>query len=351
MTPEGVDPEVDPEPVTDVSKLRRATAAAGLVARHPRAAYRALYAAAKPQPSAVPGPAAPSPADRFDTAMGILVGLDVDLTFERDGVVWTVPPGQDGIAEDLFRTGAYSGETIAAVLAFVAQERPDRAQIVDIGANIGTTTVPFARAGFHVVAIEPVPAALRYLRTNITSNGLDEYVRVLEAAITTTAGEVMLAVSTSLGNSEVITGSSAPGFSGQFGRGADIRVPALTLDDALRSFDVDATSIAIVWSDTQGSEPAVIETGAPLWAAGIPLFAEFWLRGLEAKNGVQAFIDHANAHFTTFIDASNHAFRITQGLESSEAWQRVARPISDLGRLSDEVATYPDQFTDLLLLP
>jgi hypothetical protein len=162
---------------------------------------------------------------------------------------------------------------------------------------------------------------------------------------------VTLAVSTSLGNSEVITGASEPGFSGQFGRAADICVPALTLDDALRSCDVDGSSTAIVWSDTQGSEPAVIETGAPLWAAGVPLFAEFWLPGLKTKDGVRAFVEGASAHFRTFIDGSSHGYRIMQALESNADRERVARPVADLGSFADEVSTYPDQFTDVLLLP
>lgn len=353
MTPEPGNSDVHPAPASGVGKARRAAAAAALVARHPRTAYRALYAAAHP-PNLQAGPAGEaeaSAADRFDAAMGMLVGLDVDLTFERDGVVWTVPPGQDGIAEDLFRTGAYSGETIAAILAFVAQERTERSHIVDIGANIGTTTVPFARAGFHVVAIEPVPAALHYLRTNIRANGLDEQVDILDVAIATGMDEVTLAVSTSLGNSEVISGTSEPGFSGHFGRGADIHVPARRLDDALGSCDVDAASLAIVWSDTQGSEPAVIETGASLWAAGVPLFAEFWLPGLKTKDGVRAFIELASAHFRTFIDGSSHGYRIMEALQSNADLQRVARPVADLSGFADEVSTYPDQFTDVLLLP
>lgn len=283
--------------------------------------------------------------------MNLLTGLDVSLTFERDGVVWTVPPGQDGIGEDLFRTGAYSGGTVDAVRAFVAEHRPDRRWIVDVGANIGTTTIPFARAGFHVVAIEPVPAVLRYLRGNLEANGLADRVHVLEGAVAPGSDGALMTMSTSLGSSEVVSSTSAAaGFEIRYGRGETIRVPTLGLDEAVDSVGVPPASIALVWSDTQGSETAVIETGAALWAAGVPLFVEFWPGGLASKGGVDAFCDRASRHFRQFIDAANHGRLITQALEARGDRRAEPRPVAELWDLVDEVAGYPAQFTDILLL-
>jgi FkbM family methyltransferase len=281
--------------------------------------------------------------------MDLLLGLDLDLSFERDGVVWTVAPGQDGIAEELFFKGAYQGETTAAVLAFVAEQRTEYEWIIDVGANIGTTSVPFARAGFSVVAIEPVPATLRLLRRNIRANGLQERVRIIEGAVATGMDEVLIAVSSSLGTSEVITASSdVPVFKGRYGHAEDIRVPAFGLDEALDSCGISADSIAIVWSDTQGSETPVIETGSALWAAGVPLFAEFWPKGLESKGGLTAFVDCASQHFRSFIDASDNGFRIAQALGSAGELREAARPVAELSNLAEEVGS---DFTDVLLFP
>lgn len=334
--------------VSHAGRVQRLAAAAGLVAADPKRAYRALY-----QETQSPEPSPPeNDAQRFNRAMGLLTGLDVALRFERDGVVWTVPPGVDGIGEELFRTGTYCGDTLDAVLAFIAERRPDRRWIVDVGANIGTTTIPCAMAGFDVLAIEPVPATLRYLRTNIDSNGLDPHVRVLEGAIAAGADDVLIAVSTSLGNSEVIpTPSSTPGFEGNYGRAETIRAPALGLDAALHLSRIPAESVAIVWSDAQGSDTSVIETGTELWSAGVPLFVEFWPPGLATKGGVDGFVNRANEHFRHFIHADNGANEVRKALNANGDRCLAPRPIADLRGLEVIAANYPGQFTDVLLLP
>jgi len=327
-------------------RARRVAAAAAFALRHPKRAYRLIYHSAAPAP-----PSEASDADRFDLALHLLTGLDVSLTFERDGLVWTVPPGEDGIGEDLFRTGTYSGATIDAVRAFVTKHRPGCQWIVDVGANIGTTTIPFARAGFQVVAIEPVPAVLRYLRRNLEANDLADRVRVFENAVAPGSGEVLIATSTSFGNSEVVsTASSAAGLEARYRRAETIRVPGLGLGDAVDAVGVPPESIALVWSDTQGSETAVIETGTALWAAGVPLFAEFWPGGLASKGGVDAFIDQAGRHFRQFIDGANDGRLIVENLETGAA-RAEPRPVAELSDLAEEVAGYPGQFTDVLLLP
>lgn len=331
-------------------RARRIAGAAAYTVRHPKQVYRLIHHTAHPAAAATPS--ALNNAQRFDAALHLLTGLGVSLTFERDGLIWTVPPGEDGIGEDLFRTGAYSGETIDAVRAFVAQYRPGRQWIVDVGANIGTTTIPFVRAGFHVIAIEPVPATLRYLRSNLEANGLAGQVRVVEGAVAARLEEVLITTSTSLGSSEVVSAaSSTAGFEMRYGRGETIRVRALGLVQAIEEAAVAPESIALVWADTQGSETAVIETGAALWAAGVPLFAEFWLGGLASKGGVDGFVEHASRHFRQFIDAANHG-RLLAGALDQDADQRPeARPVAELRDLAEEVASYPAQFTDILLLP
>jgi FkbM family methyltransferase len=331
-----------------VGRVLRLAAAAGLVARHPRRACRTLY-----QETRGPKPEPPeSHAQRFNRAMVLLTGLDVALSFERDGVKWTVPPGEDGIGEELFRAGTYCGETLDAVLAFVAERRPGCPWIVDVGANIGTTTIPCALAGFDVLAIEPVPATLRYLKVNIDSNALEKHVRVLEAAVAVGVDEVSIAVSTSLGNSEVIpTPASTPGFEGSYGRAETIRVPALELDAAVRSSNIPAESVAVVWSDAQGSDTSVIETGSALWSAGVPLFVEFWPPGLATKGGVDAFVNRASEHFKEFIHADNGGHEVLKALDACGDRRLAPRPVAELRGLEVIAANYPGQFTDVLLLP
>ena len=60
--------------------------------------------------------------------------------------------------------------------------------------------------------------------------------------------------------------------------------------EVLSAEGVAPDDVAIVWSDTQGSELATIETGDALWTAGVPLFSEFWVDGLDAHGGIDAAV-------------------------------------------------------------
>ncbi|CAD7927119.1 unnamed protein product [Amoebophrya sp. A25] len=56
--------------------------------------------------------------------------------------------------------------------------------IVDVGANIGAVTVYFANRGFQVLAIEPLPGNLAYLRASVSANRLDHFVTIVPHAVT-----------------------------------------------------------------------------------------------------------------------------------------------------------------------
>jgi FkbM family methyltransferase len=327
--------------------VRRMARAVSLVVRHPKRAYRALYAAGR---SGSISP--PTDAERFAQALRVLTGIDVSLTFERNGVVWTVPPGEDGIGDALFAHGAYGARTLDQMMNFVTTRRPGRSWIIDVGANIGTTSVPFAKAGFEVLAIEPVPLTARYLRKNVDANGLTDHVRILEWAIASDVDEVLIAVSTSLGSSEVVPSSAAAaGFERRYQRESTIVVPALSLDAALAQSGVPVDEVAIVWSDTQASEAAVIDSGSSLWTAGVPLLTEFWPGGLALKGGVDHFIEVAGQHFKSFVNTVDRDHPFFQAMSTEGSMDVEARPLRELHELAKVVAVYPGEFTDILLVP
>lgn len=108
--------------------------------------------------------------------------------------------------------------------------------------------------------------------------------------------------------------------------------------DALAQAGVTPSEVALVWADVQGSETAVITTGADVWARGVPLWAEFEPGLLAHHGGVDAFFDAARAHFAHFIEAHD-LIRFGTGA--------VPVPIS---RLAETLSKEPLQ-TDVLLLP
>ena len=66
-------------------------------------------------------------------------------------------------------SGHHQRETLELLLRLVGKE----SIVVDIGAHVGTLTVPLARAAKHVIAFEPAPLTFALLEQNVAQNRVD----------------------------------------------------------------------------------------------------------------------------------------------------------------------------------
>jgi FkbM family methyltransferase len=127
----------------------------------------------------------------------------------------------------------------------------------DIGANVGLYTLPSARAvgpSGHVVAFEPMPRNLGFLRRHLTLNGLDD-VLVCDVAVSDATGALRMA-----------EGDSPSEFHAD--GGGSIEVKAVTLDDWLA--ESGAPPPDLVKIDVEGSDDAVLRGGARTFATYRP---------------------------------------------------------------------------------
>lgn len=114
--------------------------------------------------------------------------------------------------------------------------------VFDIGAHVGDRIAAFSSLGARVVAIEPQPAAHRWLRLRY---GRDRMVSLVQAAIGDEAGEASFHVN--LANPTISTASAdfiaaaseASGWEGQHWD-ETIKVPLITLDMLIRQHGVPA---------------------------------------------------------------------------------------------------------------
>lgn len=138
--------------------------------------------------------------------------------------------------------------------------------VLDVGANVGFTALTAARAGAHVVAVEPHPDNLRLLRANVERNHAD--VEVVAAAAWDAAGTVTLAEATTN------TGDHRAGVH-VAGR-SEVEVPAVRLDD------IATGSVGLVKLDTQATEHVALRGARELIARCRPvILAEFWPQGIR----------------------------------------------------------------------
>jgi FkbM family methyltransferase len=218
------------------------------------------------------------------------------LSFERDGLNWTANLN-DCIGRSLFRHGHYHGIEIAALLDWLTTRgriTATRNVFVDVGANIGTTSIPVARRGLRALAVEPAAHTCELLARNVEANHLGSLITIVRKAVLRKQGTVRMRVEKDSGGSWI--DASAPEAGVQYED-----VPAATLSEILAGVGIQPREVAVVWADVQGCEGEVIVTGSELWKEGTPLWAEVEPASLERQQGVAEFEHLAAAHFESFI--------------------------------------------------
>lgn len=267
----------------------------------------------------------------------------VDLvTFDRDGIRWTVFASDHGVARTLYVDGGHQAAERSGVLRWLARHVPEvlrRSTIVDVGANLGTPCIPLARdTGCQVLAIEPMPDSFDLLERNVAQNGTPRPIRCRRAAVAARPGLLRMVWQADRGKCEVLSPGSRQGF-GARRRGARVvEVPSLPLDALVAREGLAPTDVAFVWSDTQGFEREVVTSGSALWAAGVPLYVELWPAGLRVHGGVDAFVSEVERAFDRMVLRG-------ELVDAGDA--APARPVSELRALVARL----EGDTDVLLIP
>jgi FkbM family methyltransferase len=287
-------------------------------------------------------------ASKRAAAAALLAEEFVSVRFLSDGFRWEVPSG-DRILADMLGSGEYEGRERRAVVEWV-RSNPAlacRGTVVEVGANVGTTTLPLVRDGFRVVAIEPVPRTFDYLQSNLEANGLLDKVHLVREACSLEDGPVRMRVAG--GGSEIVTGAEIERdplrrleYASFRGAGSEETVRARPLSSIIAAVNVHPDDVAFVWSDTEGHEAAVIETGAAIWESGAPAWIELWPSGLRQHSGIPRFTQLCQHFFGHFI--------LSDELTAGEA---APRPIKGLEPyIEQRLADAPGWWsTDVLLVP
>jgi FkbM family methyltransferase len=136
---------------------------------------------------------------------------------------------------------------------------------IDVGANIGLTTIPIARnPRVRCISFEPEPLNFQFLTRNVARNAPDGTVDFQQVALYHSRGSMSLAIADgNIGDHRLTQGSVA-------GR-RTIEILTVPLDDFLEQV-VEPLAIKI---DTQGAEPFIIAGGQQVLAKAGLLIMEF----------------------------------------------------------------------------
>ena len=149
----------------------------------------------------------------------------------------------DPVTRDLVKFGGYQRSDVAMLLSFV---RPGDC-VLDIGAHIGTFSVPLGKAvgaDGRVVAFEPLAEYFALLERNIEGNGL---------------ADVVVPARKILGGYGDLPDELHEELKGQLDG-----VPVVTLDEWWRAWAARPSSIQAIKIDVQGSEHDVLMSGTEM---------------------------------------------------------------------------------------
>jgi FkbM family methyltransferase len=214
---------------------------------------------------------------------------------------------------------------------------PGKGTLLEIGANIGTTTVAALRGGYvdRVVAVEAHPDTARLLQQNLIANSVADRVVVVNAAVTDAVGEVELVLSEVDSGDHRVRPSNGAGMSELASR-SGLTVPGTTVDALIEDGTVKLDETQLVWIDAQGHEPTILQGAQSLLSSDVPVLIEYWPRGLEASGGLDRLEGIVASSYASFID-----LRVSADRSTAQASDR-------LPTLRHAYADY--SVTDLLLL-
>jgi FkbM family methyltransferase len=176
------------------------------------------------------------------------------------------------------RTGTWAPETNARLVEFFAGRG---GTYIDIGANIGLTTIPVAQnPNVACVAIEADPDNFAYLSANIAANCPHNNVTLHQVAAYSHTAMVELELSRDNFGDHHIKGTVSRD-ENEDGRHTTIRVKAAAIDDLVKPTRFPLA----VKIDTQGAEPFVIQGATQTLAMAKLAIIEFWPYGVHRMGG------------------------------------------------------------------
>jgi FkbM family methyltransferase len=205
---------------------------------------------------------------------------------------------------------------------------------IDVGANIGTTTVPAILTERYktAVAIEPEPENVRVLRLNILLNDLEERIAALPVAVSDTVGQSELVVTQGRGGKHWIATNDDKRKAKRSGRtNKTITVDTVTLDQLVETGQIDPDHTGLVWIDAEAHEGHILAGASTLLAHGTPLVLEWNPANLDKLGDREGLQNAVAEHYTHFA-----------GMHRNPNPNEPSFPLHSVDRLP----AYADRFLD-----
>jgi FkbM family methyltransferase len=175
----------------------------------------------------------------------VLEAKDYKGTFEIDF--------RSDLLQRLLIYGDYEKEIVQLIEKYIDPKK----DVLDVGANIGLHTVLFSKlinSDKKVLAFEPTPNALKYLRNNLQINNCDDKVIIYNGIATDSKGQFELNIIEGMEEYSAVGQINHPNVLGM--KFNTIKVQGNTIDELVKEHNLRPGFIKI---DTEGAEHFVFE--------------------------------------------------------------------------------------------
>lgn len=180
-------------------------------------------------------------------------------------------------------------------------EKARAGTFIDVGANIGTTTVAalYANGFTRALALEPEPRNVRLLRINIAVNGFADRVQLLQVGVSDALGGGRLRVfGERWGLHEIVPAKRGKAVPAE----QVVEIELVTLDSLVERGLFDADGTGLLWIDTEGHEGHILAGATRLVSVGTPVILEVSPDKLDNQGGLGSLLEAASTHYTHFVD-------------------------------------------------
>jgi FkbM family methyltransferase len=173
-----------------------------------------------------------------------------------------------GVGQGLIKHGAWQRADFDAAMSKILELRGEIAPVfLDVGANIGTTSIYAALSGHfsRILAIEPEPVNAGLIAENFAINDIQVCLVIERAACGAENGLIYLNThETDMGMHHV----------SEHQTDRSLRVPLMTLPTIMERHDITPSDVGFIWIDIEGHELTALSVADELLQQRTPIFFE-----------------------------------------------------------------------------
>ncbi|HRZ25831.1 MAG TPA: FkbM family methyltransferase [Spirochaetota bacterium] len=262
------------------------------------------------------------------------------FAFKKNGYKWVMSIHDTAVLPEMYQKGNFQGDNINAFFTLAKKyHNIEKGIFLDVGAHVGTTSIPVAsrKEIDKVIAFEPSRENYSLLKSNIALNYLDEKIIPVKAAISNKYGTAILELSEDNTGDHRVRSNNIFKIRNLFNEDEreTEQVRMITLDGYIIDNNINPKDIRFLWVDTQGYEYFILDGAKSLIRKDVAIIVEFWPYGLLRTNSLEKFVNLLKANYTHYIDMNEYRQKHNKKIHEIEDVDKIVKWLKNTSYFTD----------------